>query len=397
MADWTSEDAGYKLSMNVLKALGGDTSASYENTEEVWGAINDIYDIDNTFNVVPIEETVTSNKTLEYNITDEIDGYGPVRISIDVKGDGKTVIPNGFRFTGGDLSLVEWDKYDWSMVYDTSDFFMGCQFSDPNWTEKFNRGFNGEIWSGYQMFKNCKSLSSLDLSGWDTSNVADMYAMFKDCNKLSSLDLSGWDTSKVTNMSYMFHLCSILTSLDVSHFNTSKVTNMGYMFSDCDKLSSLDLSGWDTSNVTNMNNMFSYCDKLSSLDVSHFNTSKVTDMAYMFSDCNKLSSLDLSGWDTSNVTNMNGMFRRSASLSSPIYLDVSSATSMSYIFQNCIHLTEIWLKGNPSKLSSVSSMFANISTTGTLYYDNRYDYSIIINVLPSSWTAIPYTVSGDNE
>ena len=34
----------------------------------------------------------------------------------------------------------------------------------------------------------------------------------------------------------MFHSCSSLTSLDLSSFNTSKVTNMSNMFSDCSKL-----------------------------------------------------------------------------------------------------------------------------------------------------------------
>ena len=37
-------------------------------------------------------------------------------------------------------------------------------------------------------------------------------------------------------------------------------------------------------------------------------------------------------------------------------------------------------------------MFGGIKTTGTLYYDSRYDYSKIINALPSTWTAVPYDV-----
>ena len=37
-------------------------------------------------------------------------------------------------------------------------------------------------------------------------------------------------------------------------------------------------------------------------------------------------------------------------------------------------------------------MFSGVKTNGTLYYDSRYDYSKIINVLPSTWTAVPYDV-----
>ena len=46
----------------------------------------------------------------------------------------------------------------------------------------------------------CKSLKSLDLSSWNTSNVKDMSYLFKDCANLESLDLSGWDTSNVKDM-----------------------------------------------------------------------------------------------------------------------------------------------------------------------------------------------------
>lgn len=226
MADWTSEDAGYKLSMNVLKALGGDTSASYENTEEVWGAINDIYDIDNTFNVVPIEETVTSNKTLEYNITDEIDGYGPVKISIDVKEESKIVIPNGFQFTGGDMSLVEWDKYDWNGVYIMDNFFEGCTSSDPEWIRGFLDNYDGEIWSGYSMFKNMKNIIDVDFKGKYFSNTLDMNSMFNGCTSLQTV--SGLDTSNVTDMGGMFRQCKQLRSVPVLDF--SSAVTVGYMF-----------------------------------------------------------------------------------------------------------------------------------------------------------------------
>ena len=41
--------------------------------------------------------------------------------------------------------------------------------------------------------------------------------------KRQSLDLSHFDTSKVTEMTNMFHECRSLTSLDVSGWNTSKM------------------------------------------------------------------------------------------------------------------------------------------------------------------------------
>ena len=122
------------------------------------------------------------------------------------------------------------------------------------------------------MFRDCSGLTSLDTSGWNTSNVYDMSTMFYNCSGLTSLDLSGLDTSKVKYMYHMFYKCRSLTSLDLSSFNTSAVTDMGSMFSDCYNLTSLDLSNWDTSKVTSMGYMFQYCSGLTSLDLSgwHF-------------------------------------------------------------------------------------------------------------------------------
>ncbi len=112
------------------------------------------------------------------------------------------------------------------------------------------------------MFDDCFSLTSLDLSNFDTSNVARMDFMFVDCTSLTSLDLSNFDTSNVTNMECMFDSCRSLTSLDVSNFDTSNVTNMANMFLACSSLTGLDLSNFDTSNVTKMSDMFFGCERL---------------------------------------------------------------------------------------------------------------------------------------
>ena len=154
---------------------------------------------------------------------------------------------------------------------------------------------------------------------------------------LTSLDVSHFDTGNVTNMSYMFSGCSGLTSLDVSHFDTGNVTNMGYMFEGCSKLTSLDVSKFDTGNVASMDKMFQNCFGLTSLDVSKFNTGKVTNMSGMFYCCSSLTSLDVSGFDTANATNMGSMFSGCSSLTT-IYAglgwNTDKVTSSSFMFYN---------------------------------------------------------------
>ncbi len=171
-----------------------------------------------------------------------------------------------------------------------------------------------------EMFSDCSSLTSLNVSSFVTSKVIDMSEMFSDCSSLTSLNVSSFVTSKVTNMRSLFNGCSALTSLDLSNFDTSNVTDMSNMFYVCTKLTELDLSNFDTSKVTTMRNMFSYCSSLSTIlfrtssSVSKFKTSNVTDMSRMFDGCSNIMSLNVSSFDTSKVTDMSCMFQNCTKL-----------------------------------------------------------------------------------
>ena len=219
------------------------------------------------------------------------------------------------------------------------------------------------------MFRYCSGLTALDLSNFDTSKVTDMDDMFSGCSGLTSLNLSNWDTSKVTTMNGTFYGCSNLTSLDINHFNTSKVASMYNLFARCDKLTSLDLSSWNTSMVTNMTTMFQFCSGLTSLNLSNWDTSTVTTMSAMFQDCSNLTSLDVSGLDTSSVTNMASMFQNCSSLTS---LDVSSwntskVISTAEMFNGCSSLTSLDLSHfKTSKVTAMNGTFAGCSNLTSL-------------------------------
>ncbi|MBD5552384.1 MAG: BspA family leucine-rich repeat surface protein [Lachnospiraceae bacterium] len=223
--------------------------------------------------------------------------------------------------------------------------------------------------STYEMFYECTSLVSVDLSGLNTENVTDMSWMFSGCSSLESLDLSRFDTRNVTDMSLMFSGCSSLESLDLSSFNTGNVTDMHWMFSSCSSLTSLDLRGFDTGNVTDMSVMFHGCSNLASLDLRGFDTGNVTDMSDMFGDCNSLVSLDLSSFDTRNVTNMSCMFMGCGSLTS---LDLSSfdtgnVTDMGDMFLDCSSLTSLDLSSfNTGNVTAMSDMFSGCSSLANL-------------------------------
>ncbi len=131
--------------------------------------------------------------------------------------------------------------------------------------------------SGKDLFNGLGSLTNIDLSGLDTSQVTDMSSMFSDCLSLTSLDVSNFDTKKVTTMSWMFQSCTTLTSLDLSNFDTSQVIDMAFMFSGCANLINLNVSSFNISKVSpeaefgaGMLCMFEGCKRLLCLDLSNF-------------------------------------------------------------------------------------------------------------------------------
>ena len=58
-----------------------------------------------------------------------------------------------------------------------------------------------------------------------------MNNMFSECSSLQSLDLSSFDTINVINMNNMFLNCILLESVNLLLFNTNLVNNNGiYVF-----------------------------------------------------------------------------------------------------------------------------------------------------------------------
>ena len=211
---------------------------------------------------------------------------------------------------------------------------------------KLPQGFIGSsVTNLFSMFKDCTSLTELDLSGSNSENVKDMSEMFNGCSALSKLVLTDFKTGQVSNMESMFRYCSTLETLDVSSFNTENVTTMCGMFNHCSSLRSLDLSGFNTANVTDMSSMFKNCSSLRSLDLSSFNTRKVSDMQSMFLGCTNLESIDFSSFDTENMTSMIAMFNSCTKLET---LDLSSfatpkMVTMSSAFEECVNLKTIYV------------------------------------------------------
>lgn len=81
----------------------------------------------------------------------------------------------------------------------------------------------------------------------------------------------------------------------------------------------------------------------------------------MFSGCNLVSSIDLSSLDTTDVYSISG------------------------IFKGCSNLSEVTMYYPVDNITELEEAFSGVAEVGTFYYNPKYDYSKIINILPPGW------------
>lgn len=93
---------------------------------------------------------------------------------------------------------------------------------------------------------NTKKLNQhIDLSDIDVSELNDLSTAFL-WYRFKTIDISGWDTSNVKDMTMMFYGCFDLTDIiGIENMNIDNVECMDYMFSDCRKLDITDkIKNW---------------------------------------------------------------------------------------------------------------------------------------------------------
>ena len=216
------------------------------------------------------------------------------------------------------------------------------------------------------MFMWFTKMETVDLAGFDTSEVTSMNTMFYMMNSLKNINVSGFNTSKVTDMNSMFDQTGVIEELNLSSFDTSNVTDMKWMFFGLNKLKKLDLTNFDTSKVTNMYGMFDQVADVSEIKFgSHFNTKNVVNMERMFAVNLSIKSLDLSSFNTGNVTTMKDMFNLMTSLTQINFgsnFDTSNVTDMTGMFYQSTSLVNLDLSHfNTRKVKSMNSMFSQMS------------------------------------
>lgn len=208
-----------------------------------------------------------------------------------------------------------------------------------------------------EIFNGCPSLTELDVSRFDTSNVTGAITL-NNCPLITELDVSGFDTSNATIIGISGF--KALKKLDISAFDTSKATLI--LFGSNSSLTELDVGHLDVSHVSNMNNMFGGNNSLKKIDLSNFNTISATSMYQVFGACNSLNEIDLSNSDTSNVTRMEALFANCKNLKKLNLIgkfNMDNVTNYGNMFKNVPK--DITIKTTGAIASKIRELYTNFT------------------------------------
>ena len=230
---------------------------------------------------------------------------------------------------------------------------------------------NFRIESLFQMFYNFTELVGVHgLENINMERVTSVNNMLYNCKNLTTLDLSGFDTSRVKIFSGMLQNCSGLTNLNMSGMDTSNGNSFCNMFYGCSKLV-FDLSNIDFSNGTSMYNAFYNCKLLQSSQLKYINTRRAINLSYLFYNCTSLTTINASELNIRYADDYNHMFYGCSGITTINgRLKLQSPYDLSYMFNGCSRLTEIdvsdfLLRGHAS--GKLDYMFNNCSALTTIY------------------------------
>lgn len=226
------------------------------------------------------------------------------------------------------------------------------------------------------MFQGCTALTTVKFPTNVTApNLWSISAMFAQCSSLQSIDLSGFDTSQVTEMDTVFSDCISLRSVKLGNrFKTSNTTTMSIMFNNCPMLTSLDLSSFDTHNVFRFSGMFASCSSLKNLNISSFTGEALQRTELMFATCSSLVTIELGKLNTPILKYAEDMFIGCTNLKT-IKVPESFVTSAilddgANMFLNCPNL--VGGSGTTYDVNHVNKEYARIDSIATPGYFTKF-------------------------
>ena len=123
------------------------------------------------------------------------------------------------------------------------------------------------------MFKDLKSVYSVDLSGFKSEEIKYMNNMFTNCENLNTVNFKNFNSKNVETMESAFENCINLIELDLSSFKTPKLRKLTKAFKNCTNLGYLNLANFElNSNIVDREDIFTDVKNLEQLIINNENT-----------------------------------------------------------------------------------------------------------------------------
>lgn len=248
------------------------------------------------------------SQSKEINITDNgtrvvtpDEGYllDQVTVTTNVT-TGKPVIPNGISFAKSTWSTFDTTPYDWGQVYSGTNMFNSCAnlrsitgsgFENVYFLDLYHTFdgceylneipvLNGMPTTINGIFRNCRNLDEVDLSGLDFSDLVDISGSFTNCKEwVQNIDFRNSPIRKAANA----YERSGITQQPL--INYPLLENAEYMFS----FSKLVTANLDFQRMVDADSLFYYC---STIEEVHFTGMKFNEyMNNMFNNCKNLTTI----------------------------------------------------------------------------------------------------------
>ena len=239
------------------------------------------------------------------------------------------------KLAGGSLSLEGWDDFDFTITEMDPDYpAYVVAFAVP--VEGESNRFNIYVFSEDDCYIKAKSTFQSCFFGFtnmeentfvsylDTSEVTRLKQMFAQCTSLKSLDISQLSSQNTSDITAMFYKCSALEKLHIEGLNTVNVHYYEDMFNGCSSL-------YDIYTKNNLEGSGSYKAGHMYIDLD-----SAYDVHCLFQDCLSLKSVTLSG-------NPNGFTPLGQGFNQNIKVDRTGDKNLEDMFKNCTGIEEIYL------------------------------------------------------
>ena len=130
-------------------------------------------------------------------------------------------------------------------------------------------GYKWKTSVGKELFKNNKAVKTV---AFEKGTIAEssISQMFEQCTSVQTIDMSGLNMDNVSDMSLAFEGCSNLTAVTFGENTLPKLRDTSFTFSNCTNLLNLDLSRWNMNELNSDKAMFQFCRKLASIKLPEY-------------------------------------------------------------------------------------------------------------------------------